>query len=224
MDFIVSLVHGILAVVLEFIHGVIDATGYIGIALLMAIESANVPLPSEMILPYAGFMVQQGQLNFHLAALAGALGCVLGSLPSYALGYYGGRPFLRKYGKWMLLTEHDLEDAEKWTEKYGDMTFFICRMLPVVRTFISLPAGILKARLIPFTLYTFIGSWVWSYGLVYVGVKLGDNLELFRHYWHKFDYAIVGTLLVLGALYVWKHVKHLQEGSKPSLAAENSEN
>jgi membrane protein DedA with SNARE-associated domain len=210
---IVEFFNQVLLFLVEFVHGTIDALSYAGIALLMAIESANVPLPSELILPYAGYMVQQGTLDFHLAALAGAVGCVLGSLPSYWLGYVGGRPFLRKYGKWMLLTEHDLETAERWTERYGDWAFFICRMLPVVRTFISLPAGILKARFWPFTILTFVGSWIWSYALVYVGVYFGENLETFRHIWHKFDYAIIGVLLVLGILYVWKHVKHLRAGS-----------
>lgn len=209
----IEFVEAILHIVMQFIHQTIDWLGYLGIVLLMAIESANIPLPSEFILPYAGYMVQQGELNFHLAALAGAIGCVVGSLPSYWLGYYGGRPFLEKYGKWLLLSHHDLEVAEKWTDKYGDWTFFICRMLPVVRTFISLPAGILKAHFWNFTLLTFIGSWIWSYGLVYVGVVLGENLEIFRHYWHKFDYAIIGVILVLGVWYVWKHVKHLTASS-----------
>ena len=210
LHLVIDWVNGLLAWLLSIVHGAIDSLGYLGIVLLMAIESANVPLPSEMILPYAGYMVQQGQLNFHLAALAGAVGCVVGSLPSYWLGLIGGRQFLSRYGKWLLLTEHDLVSAERWTEKYGDWAFFLCRMLPVVRTFISLPAGILKARFWPFVIFTFVGSWVWSYALVYVGVVLGENLEAFRHIWHKFDYAIIGILLILGVLYVWKHVKHIQ--------------
>jgi membrane protein DedA with SNARE-associated domain len=193
-----------------WVHGVITSMSYAGVALLMAIESANVPLPSELILPYAGWMVQQGKLNFHLAALSGAVGCVLGSLPSYWLGQWGGRSFLEKYGKWLLLTPQDLDTAEKWTARFGDWAFFLCRMLPVVRTFISLPAGILKARIVPFTLFTFIGSWVWSYALVYVGIIFGENLEAFRQIWHKFDYAIVAVIAVLGGLYVWKHLKHFR--------------
>jgi membrane protein DedA with SNARE-associated domain len=195
---------------MQAIHSVIASLGYWGIALLMAIESANIPLPSEMILPYAGYLVQLGKLNFHYAALAGAVGCVLGSLPSYWLGQWGGRPFLLKYGKWLLITEHDLDLAERWTTRYGDWAFFICRMLPVVRTFISLPAGVLKARFVPFTIFTFLGSWLWSYGLVYAGVKLGQNLEAFKHFWHQFDAVILLALLGLGGLYIWKHVKHLQ--------------
>ncbi len=203
--------HTLLELVMAFIHNVIATLGYVGVALLMAIESANVPLPSEFIMPYAGFLVQQGKLNFHLAALAGAVGCVIGSIPSYFMGLFGGRSFLLKYGKWLLLSEHDLDEAERWVDKYGDMAFFICRMLPVVRTFISLPAGILQAHFYPFILYTFIGSLIWSYGLVYVGVYFGENLETFRAIWHKFDYAIIGLLVVLGVLYIWKHVKHIRQ-------------
>ncbi|MGE0201031.1 MAG: DedA family protein [Candidatus Melainabacteria bacterium] len=207
----VHLGEGIIQAVWQFITTVIEAGGYWGIALLMAIESANVPLPSEMILTSAGVLVHQGKLNFHLCALFGAIGCVLGSLPSYALGYYGGRPFLRKYGKWLLMSEHDLESAEQWSNKYGDWAYFLCRMLPVVRTFISLPAGILRARFWVFTVLTFIGSWVWSYGLVYAGVVFGENLEAFKKVWHKFDAVILGIVFILGVLYVWKHVRHLRQ-------------
>jgi membrane protein DedA with SNARE-associated domain len=192
---------------IQGIHVVITTMGYAGVALLMAIESANVPIPSEFIMPYAGFLVQQGKMNLHLAALAGAVGCVLGSLPCYWLGYYGGRNFLKKYGKWLLLSENDLLEAERWTNKYGDLAFFLCRMLPVVRTFISLPAGILKANLKPFLIYTFLGSLIWSYALVWVGFKLGQHLEAFKEIWHKFDVAIVSVVLLLGVWYVYRHLK-----------------
>ncbi|MBK8191306.1 MAG: DedA family protein [Vampirovibrionales bacterium] len=211
--------------VLAFVHGGIQTLGYVGVALMMAIESCNIPLPSELIMPYAGYMAQQGHMNIHLAALAGAIGCVVGSAPSYWLGYVGGRPFLEKYGKWLLLTPHDLDSAERWVSRYGDWTFFICRMLPVVRTFISLPAGVLKARFWPFIALTFVGSLVWCYALAYVGVVFGENLELFRHYWHQFDVAIVAVLLALGGLYVWKHVRHFQTSSRlnaPAIGGEGS--
>ena len=216
LDWLVHLVETVFTIVLGFVQGTIDATGYVGVALLMAIESANIPLPSEMILPYAGFLVQQGEMNFHAAAFAGAIGCVLGSIPNYFLGYYGGRPFLRKYGRWLLLGPGDMEKAEKWTERFGDWTFFLCRMLPVVRTFISFPAGVLKASFWPFILLTFLGSWIWSYGLVYVGVQLGNNLELFKHYWHQFDVAIALVIVVLGVWYVWHHWKNLTMSTEPA--------
>ena len=136
----------ILSYLVNFIEHVITYMGPFGISLLMAIESCNIPLPSEAILPFAGYIVSKGEMNFHVAAWAGAFGCVLGSIPSYYLGYFGGRQFIEKYGKYFLISHKDLEDADKWVEKYGDWAFFICRMLPVIRTFISLPAGILKAR------------------------------------------------------------------------------
>jgi membrane protein DedA with SNARE-associated domain len=174
----------------------------------MAIESANIPLPSEAIMPTAGLLVQEGKMNIHLAALAGAIGCVVGSVPSYFLGMWGGRPFLTKYGRYFLLREKDMELADKWVTKYGDITFFICRMLPVVRTFISFPAGVLKAPLLKFLVYTFIGSLVWCYFLTWVGIKFGDNMETFRDLWHKFDLAIV--LVCAGGFgwYLYRHLKH----------------
>lgn len=213
MEAILALLNAILMTVVNFVHGVIDTLGYVGVALLMAIESANIPLPSELILPWAGYLVQQGQMNIHGAAFAGAIGCVLGSLPSYWLGYIGGRPFVRKYGRWLLVTEDDLDKAKAWTQRYGDWAFFICRMLPVVRTFISLPAGAMHARFWPFTILTFLGSLIWSYPLVYVGVVLGKNLEAFKHFWHKFDAVVLVSLAVLGLLYIYKHVQHLRKPS-----------
>lgn len=201
----------ILLPVINFIEHTIAGMGELGIVLLMAIESANIPLPSEAILPFAGYLVSKGAMGFHAASFAGAFGCVVGSIPSYYLGYFGGRPFVEKHGKWFLISKRDLETADKWSEKYGDWAFFICRMLPVVRTFISLPAGILKANFPRFILFTFVGSLVWSYFLVYVGLKLGQNREVFSAFWHKFDYAIVGILLSLFVIYVYKHIKHLKE-------------
>lgn len=224
MHTLVLWVEQLIAWVAGWVHGVIEAWSYVGVAALMAIESCNIPLPSELIMPYAGWFVQQSKLNFHGVALAGAVGCVVGSLPSYWLGQVGGRPFLRRYGHWLLMSEHDLDEAERWTARFGDWAFFICRMLPVVRTFISFPAGVLKAKFWPFTILTFLGSWVWCYGLAYVGVVFGDNLAAFKHLWHQFDALIVGVLLILLALYVYKHLKHLKPQPKkasPSPAAES---
>lgn len=201
----------VLVPVIGFIEHTISELGAVGVALLMAIESCNIPLPSEAILPFAGYLVTKGVFSIHVAAFAGAIGCVVGSIPSYYLGYFGGRPFIEKHGKWFLISKRDIEMADRWSEKFGDMAFFVCRMLPVVRTFISLPAGILKANFPKFILFTFLGSLVWSYFLVYVGIKFGQNLALFKDIWHKFDYAIVGICLVLGVLYVYRHVKHLKE-------------
>ncbi len=173
----------------------------------MAIESANIPLPSEAIMPTAGILVQQGKMNIHLAALAGALGCLVGSIPSYFLGLYGGRPFVKKYGRYFLIKEKDLDHADSWVRKYGDATFFVCRMLPVVRTFISFPAGVLKANFGMFCAFTFIGSLAWCYFLTWVGIKFGENMEAFTSIWHKFDIAIVLIVLLGVGLYLYHHLR-----------------
>ncbi len=200
----------ILQGLINWIESVITALGPWGIALLMAIESCNIPLPSEAILPFAGYLVSKGVFSIHTAAIYGAIGCVIGSVPSYYLGYFGGRKFIEKYGKYFLISKHDLEIADKWVDKYGDWSFFICRMLPVVRTFISLPAGILKAKKRFFFTFTFLGSLVWSYLLVYVGVKVGQNTQNLKHLWHKFDALIIVICLILGGIYIYKHIKHLK--------------
>lgn len=206
------MIEAILGVLVGLIQETIQTFGYWGISLLMAIESCNIPLPSEAILPFAGYMVSIGKLDsIHTASIFGAIGCVLGSVPSYYLGYFGGRDFIEKYGKYFLISKKDLEDADKWVEKYGDWAFFLCRMLPVVRTFISLPAGILRGKKRTFFTLTFLGSLIWSYVLVYVGVKMGENFEALKSIWHKFDAIIITVIGILGIIYIYKHVKHLKE-------------
>lgn len=199
----------IIAPIISWIESVITSVGPFGITLLMAIESCNIPLPSEAILPFAGYLVSKGAMNFHVVAFAGAFGCVLGSLPSYYIGYFGGRKLLEKYGKYVLVTKKDLDEADKFVEKFGDWAFFLCRMLPVVRTFISFPAGILKAKKRNFFTLTFVGSLIWSYVLVYVGVKLGEHLDKMKAIWHKFDYIIIVACLILGIWYIYRHIKQV---------------
>jgi len=200
------LIHQLIDPILQWISDAIAAWGYLGIVAMMAIESANIPLPSEAIMPAAGILVQQQKMNLHLAALAGAAGCLVGSIPSYLLGLYGGRPFLQRHGRWLLLKEHDLELAEAWVQKYGNWTFFVCRILPVVRTFISFPAGVLKAPFAVFCILTFLGSWIWCYLLAYAGMKFGENLQLFTRIWHKFDLAIAIFILIGLGYYLYHHV------------------
>ena len=171
-------------------------------------------------MPTAGILVQQGKMDFHLASLAGAIGCVVGSIPSYFLGLWGGRPFLAKYGRWFLLKTKDLERADRWVDKYGDMTFFVCRMLPVVRTFISFPAGVLKAHFLMFIIFTFVGSLAWCYFLTWVGIKFGENMEVFKHYWHTFDIAIVAVCVAGFGFYLYHHLKPEAEESKSEAEAE----
>lgn len=202
------MLHQFIDPILEAIRNTVASWGYVGVVVMMAIESANIPLPSEAIMPTAGLLVQRGEMNFHLASLAGAIGCLIGSIPSYFLGLYGGRPFVQKYGKYILVSEADLDAADKWVSRWGDWAFFICRMLPVVRTFISFPAGVLKANFGIFCLFTFIGSLVWCYFLTWVGIKFGENMEAFKHIWHQFDIAIVAVVLAGFGWYIWRHLKH----------------
>lgn len=206
-----QIIDAVLVPIAAWIERTISHMGPIGIAMLMAIESCNIPLPSEAILPFAGYLVSKGVMTVHTAAFAGAIGCVLGSIPSYYIGYFGGRPFIEKYGKWFLISKKDMEMADKWADKWGELAFFICRMLPVVRTFISLPAGILRAKLSTFLFYTFIGSLVWSYFLVFVGIKLGEHREAFKAVWHQFDVLIVSACAILFILYLAHHFKNLKE-------------
>ncbi|MFA6428012.1 MAG: DedA family protein [Candidatus Buchananbacteria bacterium] len=203
----------IIELIVVWIINLISKLGLGGIVLLMGLESANIPIPSEVILPFAGFLVWQGKMNFHLAALAGALGCLGGSIFSYYLGVYLGRPLTVKYGKYFLISEEDLNLADRWIAKYGDAVFFFSRLLPVVRTFISLGGGITKARFWHFSFYTFIGSWLWSYLLIYLGVRLGEHWIEIRVVWEKFDFLIIGLGIILVVWYIRRHVKKINKNS-----------
>lgn len=196
-----------------WVTGLIDAYGGWSIFGLMAAESANIPIPSEVILTYGGFLVSKGLLNFHVAALSGALGCLAGSVISYFIGLKLGRPFLWKYGKWLLISRRDLVKAEKFLEKYGTATYFISRLLPVIRTFISLVIGVSKGSFIKSNLYGFFASWIWSYVLVYVGVKLGDNWETLRPWWDRFSFAIIGLILLAVIWHVIRVFRHEPEAA-----------
>ena len=205
------MIESMLETFISWLESVISGWGAWGIMGIMALESCNIPIPSEATMPFAGYLASKGEINFHVAAWAGAIGCLLGSIPSYYLGYFGGRPFIEKYGKYFLISKKDLEDTDKWVEKYGDWAFFICRMLPVVRTFISLPAGILRAKKRFFFSMTLLGSLIWCYALVYVGEKFGQHIEVFKNIWHKFDIIIVIAFVALGIWYIHRHFKNLKE-------------
>lgn len=198
----------ILSTVANWIMGVISSLGYSGVVLLMAIESANIPLPSEVIMPFSGFLVAQGELNLWLVGLAGAVGCLLGSILSYWLGAWGGRPLIEKYGKYILISHHDLNLADKLFLKHGEIIVFVGRLLPVIRTFISFPAGISRMNFSRFCFYSFAGSLPWCLLLVYVGEKLGENWENIKKYTHGLDWVILGLIIAGIIWYVWRHVKH----------------
>lgn len=199
------------SVLAGFVIAVISRWGYAGIMLLMAIESACIPLPSEIILPFSGYLAASGTLSLWLIALAGAIGSVLGSWLAYALGAWGGRPLVERYGKYVLISKHDLDWAERWFKRHGDITIFLGRMLPVVRTFIAFPAGTARMPLWRFTAYTFLGSLIWCWGLAWLGLKLGQHWDTLGVYFHRFD-ALIGAVIGAGiALYVWRHLRHLRQ-------------
>src|ERR1700756_355318 len=195
----------ILAVLFLFLKSVIGVTGYAGIALLMAIESACIPLPSELIMPFAGYLVYEGTFRLFWVATAGAIGCNLGSLVAYEVGCYGGRPLVERYGRWILLTRRELEWADRFFARWGYLAVFIARLLPVIRTFIALPAGVARMPRGRFHLYTFLGSLPWCFALAWFGMKLGENWRVLGKYLHKFD-AVILVVLVAGIVwFVWSH-------------------
>lgn len=197
----------IIAVLAGFIIGGISSLGYWGVAIMMAIESAAIPLPSEIIMPFAGYLVSQGKFTLLGITLAGSIGSVAGSVLAWWVGVKGGRKFIEKYGKYILLSRHDLNIADNFFKKYGVATVFFSRMLPVVRTFISLPAGIAKMNLSKFIIYTFLGSLPWCFFLGYIGKKLGDNWDTLGAYFHKFDLAIGIIIFFALALFIRRHLK-----------------
>jgi len=195
----------ILGILFVFIKSLIVATGYGGITILMAIESACIPLPSELIMPFAGYLVYTGAMKLLLVATAGAIGCNIGSLIAYEIGSYGGRPLVEKYGRWLLLSKRELDWADRFFSKWGYLAVFFGRLLPVVRTFIALPAGVARMPRGRFHLYTFIGSWLWCLALAWFGMKLGENWRGIGKYFHKFD-AVIGVLILAGIIwFVWSH-------------------
>ncbi|HUB19901.1 MAG TPA: DedA family protein [Acidobacteriaceae bacterium] len=198
----------ILAAVAAFIIGVISATGYAGVCFLMAIESACIPLPSEVIMPFAGYLVHTGRLSLFWVATAGALGCNLGSALAWWIGAWGGRPVITRWGRFVLLDLHDLARAEHYFAKYGGITVFLARLLPVIRTFIALPAGIARMPQLRFHLYTFLGSWPWCFALAWAGMRLGqawDTDPRFKAWFHRFHLGVEILLLAAVVWFVWTH-------------------
>lgn len=201
---IVSILSWLAALVIKVISG----SGYLGIAGLMALESACIPIPSEVVMPFAGYLTTTGQFSLFWVIIFGAIGNLIGSIVAYIIGFYGGRPFIEKYGKYILIRKKELDKSDKFFNKYGSISVFFSRLLPIVRTFISLPAGIAKMPFWKFSFYTFFGSLFWSAILAYVGVFLGGNWRNIEIYFRKFDW-IIGALLIIGIVYfVYKKLKN----------------
>jgi len=212
----------LLAAIAAFVIAVMSATGYAGVFLLMAIESACIPLPSEIIMPFAGHLAEHGHMTVWWAGFWGAAGCVAGGLVAYAIGYYGGRPLAEKYGRYVLVSKHDLDLADRLFERWGNSIALVARMLPVIRTYIGFPAGVARMPVGRFCVYSFIGSLPWCLGLAWLGQRASrafglkdpyDFVERLHHtlgpYFHVAD-AVIGIVIIAGAVWwVRRHLKHL---------------
>jgi membrane protein DedA with SNARE-associated domain len=199
-------------IVIPFLNSLYGAVGYLGVLVAMTIESAMIPLPSELILPYAGFLVSDpsqlepitgGPWNFWIVVIVATIGNTVGSLIAYGIGAYGGRPFLERYGRYLLIRQHEIDAADRFFERYGAATVFFSRMLPIVRTFISFPAGVTRMPLGKFLLYSIAGAIPWSIALVFAGVQLGDNWVQIREALQPFDLAIAIAVVVLALALLW---------------------
>jgi len=204
----------ILTLVVDFVIHVISLGGYAGVVALMGIESACIPLPSEIIMTFAGYLVYKGQFNLFWVATVGAVGCNLGSVLAYWIGAKGGRPLVERYGKWVLMSHHDLDRMTEFFNKYGSITVLLARLLPVVRTFIAFPAGIARMPKLRFHIYTFAGSWPWCYALAFAGMKLGEKWHTdprFYAVYHRFHLVVELALVAAIVWFVWSHVSRIRQ-------------
>jgi len=200
----------IIALVFEFITQVINAGGYAGIVGLITLNSSGIPIPSEVILPFSGYLVYMGRFNLFLVATAGMVGCNIGSAIAYWIGAKGGRPLVERYGNWVLMSHHDLDRMTWFFEKYGSIAILLGRMMPVVQTFVAFPAGIARMPRLRFHIYTSVGSWIWYFCLGWVGWKLGEKWHTdprFEEAFHRFHLVIEIALLAGLVWFVWTHLK-----------------
>jgi len=215
-------------IVIPFLQGLYGAVGYVGVMVAMAIESAMVPLPSELILPYAGWLVSdptqlepltRAPWSFWVVVVVATIGNTLGSLVAYAIGAYGGRPFLERFGRYLLIRPHEIEIADDFFRRYGAATVFFGRLLPIVRTFISFPAGVTRMPLRRFIAYSTLGAFPWSIALVWAGEQLGANWVEIRHALQPFDLAIAAAVVLAVVLFVWWRLGMPGRSKRPSDAA-----
>lgn len=199
----------------HFIITFIQTSGYTGVFLLMTAESALIPIPSEVTMLFAGYLASTGVFNLFLVILIGAIANLVGSLLAYALGYWGEdhliRHLIQKYGKYILVSEHEYERSERWFRKYGENIVFFSRILPIVRTFISLPAGIAKMNIWKFSIFTFIGSLLWSGLLTYLGFTLGKNWHSLEGVYRKFEYLVIAALVIAAVYFVYHKIQGIRK-------------
>jgi membrane protein DedA with SNARE-associated domain len=206
----------VISALASWIVEVISTAGYFGVVLMMAIESACIPLPSEVIMPFAGYLVSIGQFSLIGAATAGALGCNLGSTVAYYVAAVGGRPVLDRWGKYVLISAKELERTDRFFARYGAATVFFGRLLPVVRTFIAFPAGLARMPMLKFQVYTFLGSWPWCFVLAYIGYLLGarwDSDPTFRKLFHEFDAVVVVAVVAGFAWLIWSRWREIRRSA-----------
>lgn len=201
------MIENILTWLVTLVIKIISDSGYLGITGLMALESACIPVPSEVIMPFAGYLASIGRFSVFWVIILGAIGNLIGSIIAYVAGFYGGRLFIEKYGKYILVRKEELDRADNFFYKYGNLSVFFSRLLPIIRTFISLPAGIAKMPFWRFSFYTFVGSLLWSGMLAYLGVFLGSKWQIIEVYFRRIDW-FVGALLIIGIVwFIYKKVK-----------------
>lgn len=210
-----KLLTGLSALVISVIAGM----GYGGVVLLMAVESACIPLPSEVIMPFAGYLVSTGRFSLQAVAIAGAVGCLLGSYVAYFVGATGGRQAFERYGRFVLISPHELEVADHFFARWGSTTVFAARLLPVIRTFIAFPAGVSRMELWRFSIYTLIGSYPWCLALAWAGMKLGEHWRDLAPYFHRFDNLIGTLVLVAIAVFVYARLRSRNQAPAARAAA-----
>ena len=199
--------------IISTLTSIIQNLGWLGIVVIMALESANIPIPSEVTMPLAGWLLVEARGGTAIQAILvggilGALGCLIGSVINYGIGAYGGRPFVERYGKYILISTKDIARADKWFARWGDWASFISRLLPVVRTFISFPAGMVRVNFWRFVVFTFLGSFIWCAILAYAGFVTGEHWEEIRRVMRPFDYPIIAIILIGLAYYIYRHIRH----------------
>ena len=205
----------------EFLTNLMQSIGWLGVVVIMALESANIPIPSEVTMPLSGWMLVQAKGGsamqaFLLGGFWGAVGCTIGSVISFALGAWGGRPLVERYGKYILVSREDLEKADRWFARWGDWAAFISRLLPIVRTFISFPAGVVRMNFPRFTIYSFIGSFIWCGLLALGGYYFGEHWEELRAIMRPFDIPIAIVIVAAGVYYVYHHLRKNREKEQPA--------
>ncbi len=213
-----KLLTGLSAAVISVISGL----GYGGVVLLMGLESACIPLPSEVIMPFAGYLVSTGRFSLQAVAIAGAIGCLLGSYVAYFVGATGGRQAFERYGRFVLISQHELEVADHFFARWGSATVFVARLLPVIRTFIAFPAGVSRMGLWRFSIYTLLGSYPWCLALAFAGMKLGEHWRNLAPYFHRFDNVVAVLLLVAVAVFLYARLRGRNQA--PATAAASSHN